>query len=83
MNHANRNQLLKQIMEYDFVQYELNLYLDTHPEDMRALAMHRKAADTAAELRAVYEENFGPLTAAQNHSTDCWQWVKSPWPWEM
>lgn len=81
-NRISRSRLLRQIMEYDFVQFELNLYLDTHPEDMRALRMHRKAADMAAELRAVYETNFGPITAAQNLSEERWQWIESPWPWD-
>lgn len=78
----NRNQLLKQIMEYDFVLYELNLYLDTHPDDVRALKMHRKAAETSDELRKVFETNFGPIVARNNMSTTTWQWLESPWPWD-
>ncbi|MFR8975985.1 MAG: spore coat protein CotJB, partial [Eubacteriales bacterium] len=41
-----------------------------------------KYADKSRELKAVYNENFGPLTPADNLSEDCWEWVHGPWPWE-
>ena len=34
--------LLRKIQQYDFSLKELNLYLDTHPDCRRALAMFRK-----------------------------------------
>lgn len=77
----NRKQLLRQIMEYDFVQYELNLYLDTHPDDIRALKIFKQVSETAKELRKTYEENFGPITASGN-TANTWQWIESPWPWD-
>ena len=78
----NRNQLLKQIMEYDFVLYELQLYLDTHPNDMRALKMFKQVSDTVCSLRKEFESKVGPIIARNNESTTTWQWLESPWPWE-
>lgn len=78
----NRNQLLKQIMEYDFVLYELQLYLDTHPNDIRALKMFKQVSDTVCSLRKEFESKFGPIIARNNESTTTWQWLESPWPWE-
>ena len=36
------NNLLRAIQMYDFYLYELNLYLDTHPNDNQALALFKK-----------------------------------------
>ena len=35
-----RLEMLKEIMALDFSGVELNLYLDTHPMDQKALAIH-------------------------------------------
>lgn len=78
----SRERLLRQIMEFDFTEHELTLYLDTHPNDKNALRLHRQAAEKLRELTAIYEANFGPLTSSSNLSEDRWQWIESPWPWE-
>ncbi|MBQ3226383.1 MAG: spore coat protein CotJB [Clostridia bacterium] len=78
----NRNQMLKQLMEYDFVQYDLNLYLDTHPEDQKALKIFESVSEKAAALRKEFEAKFGPVTASQNNSVSEWRWLSAPWPWE-
>lgn len=69
-------------MEYDFAEYELNLYLDTHPEDLKALRFFNKVSNKAKELRKLYEEKFGPITASENNSEDSWRWIENPWPWD-
>ena len=38
----DRLELLKEIMAVDFSLVELNLYLDTHPLDQRALRLHNE-----------------------------------------
>ena len=38
MRANNDNSLLRAIQMYDFYLYDLNLYLDTHPNDKNALA---------------------------------------------
>ena len=82
MNLRNRDALMRKIMEIDFALNEMVLFLDTHPNDKKALALYHKYADKSRELKAVYNENFGPLTPADNLSEDCWDWVHGPWPWE-
>lgn len=78
----NENKLMRQIMEFDFAEYELMLYLDTHPNDTRAIKLHKKVSDKAKELKAVYEEKYGPITANASNSTESWNWINSPWPWD-
>ena len=47
-------------MAVDFVVYELALFLDTHPNDRRALEDHNNFARKSHQLRAMYEKNMGP-----------------------
>ena len=78
----SREKLMREIMEYDFVETELVLYLDTHPRDMKALEMHSAIAKKAMELREEYEKKYGPLTTKGVKPTGSWSWIESPWPWE-
>ncbi len=77
-----RLELLKEIMAIDFSLLELNLYLDTHPYDQRALALHNGYVNKSKMLKEVYEEKYDLLT--HKHVSDCpWEWIKNPWPWEI
>lgn len=78
----DRAALLKEIMSYDFAANELTLFLDTHPEDKKALEMHKAVSKKANELHAEYNKLYGPLTAKANMSDKEWNWIESPWPWE-
>lgn len=82
INMQNRNALMCKIMEYDFALNEIVLFLDTHPENTRALTLYHRYAEKSRELKALYNENFGPLTSTDNLSQDGWEWIHSPWPWE-
>lgn len=84
-NNANtraRDAMMCKIMEIDFALNEIVLYLDTHPNCERALALYHKYAEKSRELKALYNERFGPLTPADNLSQECWEWICGPWPWE-
>lgn len=82
-NYKTRDALMRKIMEFDFALNEVVLFLDTHPHDKKALAMYHKYAEKSRELKALYNEQFGPLTPADNLSQESWDWVCGPWPWEM
>ncbi len=82
INAMDREELMKQLMTYDFVQKELNLFLDTHPMDMKALEMHKSVAEKAMKLRAQYREKYGPISPNECLSLDKWCWIDGPWPWE-
>lgn len=77
-----RDDLLKQVMAADFTIIDLNLYLDTHPCDQRALMLYNNAIRNAKMLREAYERTFGPLTAYDSYSAYPWQWIQDPWPWD-
>lgn len=79
---CNRENLLKEVMAADFYLIELNLYLDTHPCDQRAINLFNQSVTRARMLRENYERLYGPLTAMNSYSKYPWQWIESPWPWE-
>lgn len=78
----NRRKLLKEIKALDFILTELNLYLNSHPNDCNALKMHKETADKAKCLNDKYVSMYGPLTARENNNSDKWEWICGPWPWE-
>jgi len=76
-----RNTLLEQIMAYEFVLIDLQLYLDTHPADKNALRDYKMALDHSENLRRQYQAKYGPLSIRSLPDPNCWQWVNDPWPW--
>jgi len=77
----NREKMLKDVMAADFMVEDLELYLDTHPNDSRALYIYMSCVQRARCLRYAYENMYGPLTASASR-TFPWPWIKNPWPWE-
>ena len=77
-----RQRLLSKIKQYDFTLKELNLYLDTHPDCRRGLAMFSKYKKLRENCIKEYTEKYGPLMPEQNNSTQHWEWIDDPWPWE-
>lgn len=75
--------LMTKIKQYDFTLKELNLYLDTHPNCRRALAMFQKYRKLREEAVREYNEKFGPITPEQNLNTQRWAWIDEPFPWEV
>ena len=80
---TNGATLLGKIQEIDFSIYETVLYLDVYPNCREALAYYHNLLSQRAALVARYEREVGPLTAFSNSSQTSWDWVKSPWPWQM
>ena len=79
-NEMTKEHMLKQIKCYQFAIIELALYLDTHPDDERALCLHRKYARELKDLQDKYQKVYGPLTI--NYPCNKWRWLEMPWPWE-
>lgn len=78
-----QNALMTKIKQYDFTLKELNLYLDTHPNCRRALAMFQKYRKLREDAVKEYNEKFGPITPEQNLNTQHWAWIDEPFPWEV
>lgn len=79
-----RKRMLIQIMALQFTAVELNLFLDTHPQDKRALCDYNKTVEDLNELKIEYENAFGPLTNFGYAPSEYpWRWVEEPWPWQI
>ena len=76
----NRREMINKIRSLDFAITELALYLDTHPDDQKALCLHKKYARECKELKDKYQKVYGPLTI--NYPCNKWRWLEEPWPWE-
>lgn len=76
----DKEEMLCKIKEYQFSIVELALYLDTHPEDEKALCLHKKYTNTLKDLMDKYQKVYGPLSI--NYPCNKWRWLEEPWPWE-
>ncbi|NPV29204.1 MAG: spore coat protein CotJB [Firmicutes bacterium] len=83
----NRQQvrMLREIQELEFAALEMNLYLDTHPEDETALSTFNSLVSRLAGARRAYEAEYGPLINFGHSSPSRlpWQWIEEPWPWDI
>lgn len=76
--------LLRRIQEIEFVAIDLNLYLDTHPDDQRALCDYNHASQQLQALMREYERCYGPLMPfGHGVSQPPWAWIEDPWPWDI
>ncbi len=72
-----RQEMIDQIKALDFAIIELGLYLDTHPEDQKALCMHREYCKQVKDLKDKYQKMYGPLTIF--YPCNKWRWLEQPW----
>ena len=75
-----REEMMMKIKSYSFSIVELGLYLDTHPDDEKALCLHREYAKQLKDLEDKYQKMYGPLTIF--FPCNKWRWLEEPWPWE-
>ncbi|GAA4835826.1 spore coat protein CotJB [Paenibacillus vulneris] len=76
--------MLEELQAIDFVLVELTLYLDTHPLDNGALEQYNQFAQQRMHLAHQFEREFGPLKSyGQSFSAYPWQWIDTPWPWQV
>lgn len=80
--NKERLELLKEIMALEFSMIDLNLYLDTHPRDEKALIVFGQYGCRLKDMKEKYENEYGPLTPA-NAGNSHWKWIEEPWPWEI
>ena len=57
-----------------FAAWEVRLYLNTHPNDQRALALYHDLCRQAGE------PSYACAFSGSNHRA--WNWLDDPWPWE-
>ena len=82
--NCSRQQLMARINEVSFAVNDMNLYLDTHPCDEKALVYCRELVQERKKLLKEYAEIYGPLTIDSTVWTEesVWKWMEQPFPWE-
>lgn len=80
VNEVTKEEMLEQLKCYKFAIIELGLYLDTHPDDEKAICLHNEYARRYRELSNQYQKVYGPLTIM--FPCKKWRWLEEPWPWE-
>lgn len=77
---STRDEMMMQIKAYQFAITDIGLYLDTHPDDERAICLHRYYAKMLKDLKDKYQKVYGPLTI--EYPCNKWRWLEETWPWE-
>ena len=62
---------------------ETVLYLDSYPENKAALSYYTKLIEEREKLMASLAEEGRPITYHDCGKHGNWNWVSSPWPWEI
>lgn len=75
-----RKEIADKIKAYKFAITDISLFLDTHPEDEKALCLHRNYCKKLKDLIDDYQKMYGPLTI--EYPCKKWRWLEEPWPWE-
>ncbi len=79
---TEKQSLMKKIATYDFAIVELNLYLDTHPNDIEAHKKLEEYEKKSNELREKFESEYGPIIFRDTPDNRM-KWIKNPWPWDL
>jgi spore coat protein JB len=84
LNVSNdKDKLLLDIQTHTFALKDLNLYLDTHPEDQSILEEFNKIKNKLDDLKNKYENKYGPLCLNSVNSNKDFTWINNPWPWDI
>ena len=82
-HEMNRRELFEYINQISFAVDDVKLFLDTHPENQKALDYFQKYKEKRIEALKEYAEVYGPLTVDRvSENSDCWNWINEPWPWQ-
>ncbi|WP_027339585.1 spore coat protein CotJB [Halonatronum saccharophilum] len=73
---------LRELMALDFTVLELGLYLNTHPDDRRALKDYNTLARRYQESKRAYQREYGPIIVGEESDLP-WEYPRTPWPWQI
>ncbi|SHJ35709.1 spore coat protein CotJB [Hespellia stercorisuis] len=84
MSAPNKHALLMEITALGFAVYDVQLYLDTHPCDVNALAYFHEKNKLYNQAMREYASLYGALTidTMMSSCSDRWNWINEPWPWQ-
>lgn len=85
-NMLSKQDLIRKIQELSFAAVDLNLFLDTHPNNLQAIQDFNYISTNLKQMMDMYNQKYGPF-ANFGHSFatgNYWSWVADDekWPWE-
>jgi spore coat protein JB len=78
----NREQMLNDIGIVGFVLIDLSLYLDTHPDDKKALEYFNHYSRIRNQMVRDFSREYYPLLKEFSECNNEWRWGMAPMPWE-
>ncbi len=72
--------MMRRISALDFAIVELNLYMDTHPEDEEVNLKLNDYKERSQSLKNEYQEKYGPISSKAMEENR-FGWISDPWPW--
>ena len=78
---SERERLLRKVAALDFALVDIQMFLDTHPNDMEAQQKLDEYEQKSKMLRQEYEQKYGPIKSI-NSEPNRWSWISNPWPWD-
>ncbi len=80
---VNCKELFERIRAYQFALYDIELFLDSHPNDTQAMQLRGHYMTKLRQLKDAYEQHYGTLVITKNDVEESWRdWVNDPWPWD-
>ncbi|MGE4484743.1 MAG: spore coat protein CotJB [Oscillospiraceae bacterium] len=73
---------LGELMALSFMIGELNLYLNTHPNDQEAFEALKTCIMLYNEGQEKYSQMYGPISIGDLVNFKNYTWLHDPWPWE-
>lgn len=77
---------MSQLSAVSFALNDLTLYLDTHPDCPKGIALFHQLLEKRLELLSQFAGDFYPLTqtsmATGNFDKNQYGWSEGPMPWE-
>jgi spore coat protein JB len=82
-SHPYAGTPIGELMELRFAIVELNLYLDTHPNDREALEMLKTLNKMFRDGQERFAKMYDPQMIIDLVYGDAFSWIDNPWPWEF
>ena len=73
---------LYELSAISFAAQDLNLYLDTHPDDKSMFMLFKDYTNKLNSLVEEYERKYGPLNINSKEMNTSFTWESDKWPWE-
>ena len=79
-----KQEMLNKISAVDFSIHEINLFLDSHPQNIKAVELLSAYRKMRSDLINDYEQKYGDyVTRVGDVKAEVpWSWIEGPWPWE-